>query len=362
VFGGRYLDEELLFDKDTNNDGNCTDSGGSVRYLYCQNANWNVVALTDNTGAAVERVSYTAYGQPTVSQVGQAQATGNPFLFQGQRYCPETGLYYFKNRDYLPTLGRLVQRDREGDLDSFNVYELEQSAPVFYLDPTGLTTILVFPQLGWSNEKLKSDRQGWTALGQTKAYIFVDSACLCVSEGTQHSVHAIDPKSILVDIFVFIVMNKGEYKDDPTTGELVAQVPSWEGGDTKNPTTIPHTLDGDYGHEVRHENMIAKCVEANRVKWIGMFDKRAKDLGKCTGDGCCEKNQQVLNAYIVRIITNAVEATGFGHAGKHGGSVKDEEGLGYPVIDKPYPDEHYAQELGEPPNMTGGVEIPAKPE
>ena len=160
VFGGRYLDEELLFDKDTNNDGNCTDSGGSTRYLYCQNANWNVVALTDNTGAAVERVSYTAYGQPTVSQVGQAQATGNPFLFQGQRYCPETGLYYFKNRDYLPTLGRFIEWDPVGYEDAKSAYSFLNDCPDACNDPLGLQTVTF--SYGIIHRSGPLGTEGWT--------------------------------------------------------------------------------------------------------------------------------------------------------------------------------------------------------
>ena len=52
VWGGLYIDEALLFDKDTDSDGDCTEgSGGSSRYLYAQQANFNVVALTDSAGA-----------------------------------------------------------------------------------------------------------------------------------------------------------------------------------------------------------------------------------------------------------------------------------------------------------------------
>jgi len=42
VYGGLYIDEPVAFDKDTDSDGDCTDDGGSTRYLYAQNANFNV--------------------------------------------------------------------------------------------------------------------------------------------------------------------------------------------------------------------------------------------------------------------------------------------------------------------------------
>jgi len=41
VEGGTYIDEHLIFDKDTDGDGDCTDAGGSSRYFHAQQANWN---------------------------------------------------------------------------------------------------------------------------------------------------------------------------------------------------------------------------------------------------------------------------------------------------------------------------------
>jgi len=67
VEGGTYIDEHLIFDKDTDDDGDCTDAGGSERYFYCQQANWNVVAVTDSNGDTVEKVKYDPYGEATVT-------------------------------------------------------------------------------------------------------------------------------------------------------------------------------------------------------------------------------------------------------------------------------------------------------
>ena len=100
------------------------------------------MALTDSTGAVVEKVKYDPYGTPICTRTSDNDVTaashfGNPFLFQGQRYCPETGLYYFKNRDYTTTLGRLFQRDPIEYETGLNLYELSTSAPLLYLDPLG---------------------------------------------------------------------------------------------------------------------------------------------------------------------------------------------------------------------------------
>ena len=101
------------------------------------------MALTDSTGAVVEKVKYDPYGQPTCTRtsdnhVSVASHFGNPFLFQGQRYCPETGLYYFKNRDYSASLGRFNQWDLMGYLDGMSQYESEHGHPLRSLDPLGL--------------------------------------------------------------------------------------------------------------------------------------------------------------------------------------------------------------------------------
>ena len=36
VYGPTYIDEVLIFDKDTDDDGDCTDGGGSSRCFYAQ--------------------------------------------------------------------------------------------------------------------------------------------------------------------------------------------------------------------------------------------------------------------------------------------------------------------------------------
>jgi len=145
VFGGQYLDEVLIFDTDTDDDGDCTEGegAGSTRHLYCSNNNFNVMALTDANGAVVERVKYDPYGQPTCTRTSDSDVTtashfANPWLFQGQRYCSETGVYYFKNRDMRPDLGRFLQRDPLGYVDGLNLYGQEGGSP-HRLDTYGLS-------------------------------------------------------------------------------------------------------------------------------------------------------------------------------------------------------------------------------
>jgi len=111
--------------------------------MYCTNNNFNVMALTDANGAVVERVKYDPYGQPTCTRTSDSDVTtashfATPWLFQGQRYCSETGIYYFKNRDQRPDLGRFLQRDPIGYADGMGLYEVEGSLGLSRLDPLGL--------------------------------------------------------------------------------------------------------------------------------------------------------------------------------------------------------------------------------
>jgi len=86
------------------------------------------VAVTDGSGNVVERYEYTDFGDPTVLDLnydpvaGNESAIGNPYLFTGRRYDPETGLYWYRTRYYDPVGGRFTSRDKIGTWgDPFNL-------------------------------------------------------------------------------------------------------------------------------------------------------------------------------------------------------------------------------------------------
>jgi len=124
VHGGQYIDELIMFRTYTGEQWNS--------YYYCQQANYNVVALTDSTGEAEGRFAYDPYGR---LEVISAPPSGDHYLFQGRRLDSDTGLYYFRNRDYSPELGRFVQRDPVGYFNDRNLYTF---SPIARVDPYGL--------------------------------------------------------------------------------------------------------------------------------------------------------------------------------------------------------------------------------
>jgi RHS repeat-associated protein len=146
---------DTLVERDSNPDG----SGHLTLRLYVQqDANGDVTALVNASGAVVERYAYDPYGSVTVLNPNTwATMAGSAFawvyLHQGGRYDAATGLYNFRNRDESPTLGRWLQVDpirlRGGDT---NLYRDEGDRPTSAVDPTGLrpedATPSIFKDIG----------------------------------------------------------------------------------------------------------------------------------------------------------------------------------------------------------------------
>jgi RHS repeat-associated protein len=153
---GNYLDEPLAMDVDGGGDGACVGGTGDKRYLYLQNTLFSVTGLVDAAnGALVEAYAYDPYGRhwritnagnPITSfsastltfTLGAESTLGNPYLFTGQRFDPETGLHYYKMRYYDSGLGRFVSRDPIGYGDGKNLYQYVGSHPTVRVDTTGM--------------------------------------------------------------------------------------------------------------------------------------------------------------------------------------------------------------------------------
>ena len=139
---GEYLDE--VWTKDTRSGGvtiaDLNDGTGADRYFYHCNTLYNVYGLTDETGLLVEAYEYDAYGRQTVIVDGDANGTidfngtdtktvggnstiGNPYMYTGQRFDPETDLNYYKNRYYDSFFGRFISMDPIGFAGGINLYE-----------------------------------------------------------------------------------------------------------------------------------------------------------------------------------------------------------------------------------------------
>ena len=101
------------------------DGGGSVRQL------------TNSEGVVTDEYEYDAYGN-SFTKTGN---TPNNYLYRGEQYDSDLGLYYLRARYYNPNTGRFMSRDPE-DGDSFDPKSLHKylyagGDPVNGWDATG---------------------------------------------------------------------------------------------------------------------------------------------------------------------------------------------------------------------------------
>jgi RHS repeat-associated protein len=105
----------------------------------------NVQFLLSEGNAGLERYTYDAFGEPTVtnwdgSNGRRSSNYGNRFMFTGREYFPSVALYDFRNRFYRPSLGRFLQSDRIGfDGGDANLFRYCGGDPVNRKDPQGLS-------------------------------------------------------------------------------------------------------------------------------------------------------------------------------------------------------------------------------
>ena len=94
-------------------------------------------ALADSSGHLSDSYDYTPYG----TLLRHSGSSDNPFLFTGEQYDPEVGLYYLRARYYSPAISRFLSRDTfEGCIYnpmSMNKYAYANGNPVTYVDPSG---------------------------------------------------------------------------------------------------------------------------------------------------------------------------------------------------------------------------------
>ena len=136
IWGLRYIDDLALRDRDTTGNGALDE-----RLHGLQDANWNVTALIDSTGAVQERIAYTPYGVPSVLTPSFTQRPSSSYEWEslnaGYRLERVTSLLHVRHRVLNSSLGSWLQRDPLGLHAGVNLYQYVDSAPIDHVDPFG---------------------------------------------------------------------------------------------------------------------------------------------------------------------------------------------------------------------------------
>ncbi len=131
---GLYVDDVLNMRTDTEN------------FFYHCDDNHNVRKITNRIGQVVESYDYDDFGAPLISvtdgEPSSVSGIGNPYLFNGRRFDPESGFYYYRSRYMDPQVGRFISRDYLGvwgDRGNHgNAYSFVGNNPHTFLDPSGM--------------------------------------------------------------------------------------------------------------------------------------------------------------------------------------------------------------------------------
>ena len=155
IYHPHYVDAVAVWFYDSDTDGTLdgdTNAPNDGEHYYLYDANFNVTAVTDDTGAVLERYASSPYGRVTylddtfAALSTQESTIDNEYLYTGRRLDPGApGLQPKRNRFYSSELGRWVNRDPIGYGGGTNLYGYVGGMPTYYIDPSGLQFFTPYP-------------------------------------------------------------------------------------------------------------------------------------------------------------------------------------------------------------------------
>jgi RHS repeat-associated protein len=132
---------------------------GKKSGYYFYNGHGDVVEIKDGNGNTLNQYEFDIWGN--IISEKEDPNMDNPFLYSGEMFDKETGLYYLRARYYDPGMGRFISEDTyEGELKnplSLNYYTYVYNNPLRYKDPSGnipVETIADVLSIGYSGFNL----------------------------------------------------------------------------------------------------------------------------------------------------------------------------------------------------------------
>jgi RHS repeat-associated protein len=154
-------------------------NGSWTASFYATDGHGNVRQLTNESGTVTDSYTYDAFGK-VITSTG---TTPNVYLYNGERFDADLGLYHFRARYYEPDRGRFTTVDpHPGQINepiSLHKYLYANADPINFRDPTGMATLTEYVQ----KVKLIAIRviQAVKRLGRAIACIFINVASLLAS-------------------------------------------------------------------------------------------------------------------------------------------------------------------------------------
>jgi RHS repeat-associated protein len=146
-------------------------NGAWTPSFYGYDGGGNVRQLTSSAGAVTDEYEYDAFGA-SFTKVG---TTPNNYLYRGEQYDSDLGLYYMRARYYNPLTGRFLSRDPEdgdaSDPKTLHKYLYTGGDPVNGWDPTGRAEALSYAQFTF-----------WDAVEATAKAVVVSGIVDCMFE------------------------------------------------------------------------------------------------------------------------------------------------------------------------------------
>jgi RHS repeat-associated protein len=130
VWGIRYVDELV-----------CRDDATPERLYACQDANFNLTAISVASGTPQERYLFDPYGNRTTMNGSWSVISSSSYGWvvgrQGLIHDGESGLIYNRARTVHVALGVFLCRDPLGYLDGPSLYRYLRENPILHFDPLG---------------------------------------------------------------------------------------------------------------------------------------------------------------------------------------------------------------------------------